>query len=370
MADMLDRSQVLLIRADAGIRMGTGHVMRCLALAQAWQDLGGRVTFAIAACPAGIEERLRAEQVEVVRLDVDPASEADACATVDTATVRGSTWVVADGYHFDARYHKTIKKLGLRLLTLDDFGTLEHYWADIVLNQDPIADVRLYDRRESYTRILLGTQYAFVRREFRRQPRHSRQIQAVARRLLVTLGGSDPDNVTEIVIGSLNAVNVDCLETTVLVGPSNPHGRRLEAAAASCRRDIRLLRNPSNIPELMTWCDVAVTAGGSTLWELAYFYVPSIVLLIAENQEPAVGLLHDRGACLRLGSGNLVDPSQLSSAITALCHDRARRAALGAQLGTAADGQGADRVCAAIAGVLHDLPHDLEAPVPTTAIAG
>jgi len=348
MTGIIDDSQVLVIRADAGIRMGTGHVMRCLGLAQAWQDRGGHVAFAIAACPAEIEERLRAERVDVVRLNVEPASEADARATVDAAKVRESSWVVVDGYHFDARYHEAIKTLGMQLLVLDDFGTLEHYWADIVLNQDPIAEARLYDRRERYTRLLLGTQYTFLRREFRRHVRPSRQIPTVARRLLVTLGGSDPDNVTEKVIAALNGVNVDDLETIVLVGPGNPHGVRLHTAAASCGRMIRLLRNPPNIPELMAWCDLAVTAGGSTIWELAYSYVPCIVLLVAENQEPAMGLLHDRGACLRLGSGNLIAPADLSAAITELCHDATRRTALGAQLGATADGRGAERVCAAM----------------------
>ena len=177
--------------------MGTGHVMRCLGLAQAWQDPGGRVIYAMAACPAGLEERLRAEQVEIVRLNVEPASRGRRGATADAAKVRGCTWVVADGYHFDARYHEIVKQPGVRLLALDDFGTLEHYWADIVLNQDPIAEARLYDRREPYTRPLLGTQYTFLRREFRRHAQASRQIPAVARRLLITLGGSDPDNVTE-----------------------------------------------------------------------------------------------------------------------------------------------------------------------------
>ena len=354
--------KTLLIRADAGIRMGTGHVMRCLGLAQAWQEHGGRVSFAIAQCPARLDQRLRAEGVEVVRLECEPGSEADARATVDAARVRGCTWVAADGYHFTARYHERIKTLGARLLTLDDFGTLEHYWADIVLNQDPIADQGLYVRHEPYTRLLLGTQYTFLRREFRQHPRPSRQTPAVARRLLVTMGGSDPDNVTEKVIAGVSEVEVDGLEAVVLVGPSNPHGERLEAAAA-CQRNIRLLRDPPNIPELMAWCDLAVTAGGSTLWELAYFYVPSIVLLVAENQEPAMSLLHDRGACLRLGSGVLIAPAQLAAVVTGLCHDATRRAALSAQLGATVDGQGAERVCAAMIGPPQDVPHAMKEPL-------
>ena len=347
-----ENSDVLLIRADAGVRMGTGHVMRCLGLAQAWQDDGGRVVYVMAAGSPGIEDRLRNENIEVVPLAVEPGSSADALATAKAAAACGAAWIALDGYHFDASYHAVLKRSGLWLLVLDDFGALEHYWADLVLNQDPIAEEGLYVGREASTRLLLGTDYTFLRREFRRCPRPTRQIPPVAGRLLVTLGGSDPDNVTEKVMSALDDVRVDDLETIVLVGPSNPHGDRLQAVLAGCRSTVRLLRNPPDVPGWMAWCDMAVTAGGSTIWELAYFRVPCIVLLTAENQEPAMGLLHRREACLRLGMGGQVARDTLAAAISDLSRDATRREALGQRLGAAVDGQGAARVCGAMRGVL------------------
>ena len=342
----MDRS--LLIRADAGIRMGTGHVMRCLGLAQAWQDQGGRAAYALAAGSPDIEERLRAENIEVRSLAVEPGSAEDARETAALAAALECDWIVLDGYHFDADYQHSLKQSGRRLLLLDDFGALPHYEADLVLNQDPIAEERLYGSREPGTRLLLGTEYTFLRREFRLRPRPRRDFPPVARKLLVTLGGSDPDNVTEKVIRSLDDVVIDGLEAVVLVGPSNPHwgvgsgkwevesGKSAVASHFSlptshCR--VRLLRNPPNIPELMAECDLAITAGGSTIWELAYCFVPSIVLLVAENQEPAMGLLHRRGACRRLGIGSLVSVEELATEISALCRDAAARAALGTSLG-------------------------------------
>ena len=347
MTNEIDNSQFLLIRADASIRMGTGHVMRCLGLAQAWQDRGGRVAFAIAQCAPGLDARLRAESVEVVSLSVEPGGDADARATVDAASVRGAKWVATDGYQFDAAYHKAIKTLGMSLLALDDFAALEHYWADIVLNQDPIAVERSYERREPSAQLLLGTQYTFLRREFRKYARPLRQVPAVARRLLVTLGGSDPDNFTEKLMEGLNAVDVAGMETIVLVGPSNPHGERLEAAVA-CRGNIRVLRNPPNIPELMAWCDLAITAGGSTLWELAYMRVPILVLVIAENQRLVSQWLHDHAACRLLGDGDDLATDALAKAVRELACDAPSRAALADRLAGMVDGQGADRVCRAM----------------------
>jgi UDP-2,4-diacetamido-2,4,6-trideoxy-beta-L-altropyranose hydrolase len=339
----------LLIRADAGIRMGTGHVMRCMGLAQAWQDLGGRVVYAMAATSPGLDERLRSESIEVRMLAAEPGSEEDARMTAEAAGICGRGWIVLDGYHFDAPYQRILKQSGLRLLAVDDLGALPNYCADIVLNQDPIAGERLYRKREPYTRLLLGTEYAFLRREFRQRSRVRREIPLVARKLLVTFGGSDPDNVTETVIRSLDAVSVDNLEVVVLVGPSNPHGTRLELAASACHAKVRLLHNPANLPELMAECEMAVTAGGTTtVWELAYFSVPSLVVPVVDNQEPAIGYLHDRGACLRLGNGSQLSAEELAGSISRLCGDRNARAALGAALGAIIDGRGPDRVCAAM----------------------
>jgi UDP-2,4-diacetamido-2,4,6-trideoxy-beta-L-altropyranose hydrolase len=338
----------LLVRADAGVRMGTGHVMRCLALAQAWQDGGGRAVYTMAASSPGVVERLRSENIEVQTLAVEPGGAADAAATAAIAAALHSDWIVVDGYHFDSDYQRILKLSAQRLLVLDDFGGLPRYTADIVLNQDPIADEHLYANRAAETQLLLGTEYTFLRREFRRLPRPHRKFPSIARKLLVTLGGSDPDNVTEKVIQSLDGAAVDGLEVIVLVGPSNPHGSSLEQAARTCRTSIRLLHNPPDIPELMTECDLAVVAGGSTLWELAYFYVPSLALILAENQEAATSLLHARGACRRLGTGNRLSVEELSAAISALCRDADARAALSAALGAMTDGRGAEHVCDAM----------------------
>ncbi len=345
---MNETANPLLIRADAGIRMGTGHVMRCLGLAQAWQDAGGRVVYAMAACSAGLAERLKCEDIEVISLDVDPASEEDAVATAELARHRGSPWIVVDGYHFSGRYQELIKRAGGRLLLLDDFGSADHYWADLVLNYDPIAEERLYVRRESYTRLLLGTTYAFLRREFRRHARTMRPPPRKATKLLVSMGGSDPGNMTLVVLDALDAVHREAMEIAVLVGPSNPHGAALEAKAASSGLKIRLLRNPPNIPELMAECEMAVTAAGSTIWELAYFGVPSILVVLDDNQTPVVHLLRAGGACEAVGEKGEASLQAFAAAIGGLADDLPRRREMSGRFAALVDGRGVVRVCEAM----------------------
>ncbi|MBE3120100.1 MAG: UDP-2,4-diacetamido-2,4,6-trideoxy-beta-L-altropyranose hydrolase, partial [Candidatus Atribacteria bacterium] len=144
----------LLLRVDASARIGTGHVMRCLALAQAWQEKGGRATFVMTTETPAVEARLASEGMQVTHLVTQPGSPEDAQQTVGLAQQREAVWIVVDGYYFGADYQQTIKRAGLRLLFVDDYGHAGHYYADLVLNQNIYANESLYPKREPHTRLL------------------------------------------------------------------------------------------------------------------------------------------------------------------------------------------------------------------------
>ncbi len=158
----------LLIRADASPEIGTGHVMRCLALAQAWQDKGGQATVAMALAAPSIQARLEAEGLGIKRITAQVGSAEDAAQVIQIARQLQAAWVVIDGYRFTGSYQQALKDAGLGLVCIDDEATAEHYYADVILNQNLHADAGLYAKREGYTRLLLGTRYALLRREFRR----------------------------------------------------------------------------------------------------------------------------------------------------------------------------------------------------------
>lgn len=160
----------LIIRADANSRIGVGHVMRCLALAQAWQDKGEKAVFLSHCKSPVLKKRILDEGFDFISLDKPYPEPFDIDYTLNTLHKLSNqdAWLVVDGYHFDSSYQKSIKEAGHKLLWIDDYGHAAHYYADIVLNQNISADERFYIRREPYTRLLLGTRYVLLRHEFKK----------------------------------------------------------------------------------------------------------------------------------------------------------------------------------------------------------
>jgi len=329
----------LIIRADASAEIGTGHFMRCLALAQAWKDAGGKVIFITSCQSEGLLQRLKEEGFGI-HLLARPYPDADDWEQAKPVLVAcPGAWVALDGYHFDDVYQQRVKGLGHRLLVIDDMAHLKHYYADIVLNQNLHADQLRYSC-EPYTRLLLGTKYVLLRREFLAWKDWKREIPEVARRVLVTLGGGDPENYTLKVIQALQKVEVAGLEATVVIGASNPNVDVLEAATRQCPIPMRLIRDAWNMPELMAGADVAISSAGSTIWELLVLGTPTMALILADNQRCVAEQVEDLGVGQSLGWARSISAESLAKAITLLLKDFDLRAKISKNARQIVDGQG------------------------------
>jgi UDP-2,4-diacetamido-2,4,6-trideoxy-beta-L-altropyranose hydrolase len=312
--------------------------MRCLALAQGWRRTGGQTVFAMASSTPALQKRLQDEGLRVVTLNATAGSPADADQTVTLARQIGASWVVADGYHFDAAYQRRVKESGLRLLVLDDYGHASHYAADLVLNQNLHARADLYASRELYTRLLLGTRYALLREEFLKWRDWHRDIPDVARKVLVTLGGTDPDNVTGKVVEALRTLPV---EAKIVVGGSNPH---FDSLSSVVRPPSSVICDVPNMPELMAWADIAVSAGGSTTWELAFMGLPGLAVVLADNQKDVVRRLDDESVSVALGTHTVLTNKHISNTLQSLIDDNSRRTRMSQCGRLLVDGAGVARV--------------------------
>ncbi len=337
----------LLVRADGTAAIGAGHIMRCLALAQGWQDAGGDVTFAVAELGDALRRRLADEDVAVVELDASPGSRLDAEATVGHARLAGADWIVADGYDFSAAYQRCVREGGLKLLVVDDYGHAEHYHADLVLNLNLDPDESLYAQRDPATQLLLGTQYALLRREFRQHGDRDRSTPPVGRHVLVTFGGSDPRDMAAVTIRAIHGIDELEFETIVIAGCVDLQTRLLPLAADGPQR-IEVLGHVSDMSARMIRADLAVAAAGWTSWERALLRLPSLVVTVAENQRSNAEALHRAGAATNLGMWQDVREETLAEAIRSAALDESLRRKQAESAGRIIDGRGAERVVRAM----------------------
>ena len=340
---MQANNPVLMIRADANVAIATGHAMRCLALAQAWQDTGGRAVFAMAESVPAIDARIAAEKIQTININESPGSLADATRTADLASGCNAAWIVADGYHFGSEYQHRVKNSAVKLLFLDDNGRAGNYAADFVLDSNPHANESLYAKREAYTRLLLGPGYALLRREFRACRDWKRAIPDLGRKVLVTLGGSDPDNVTLSIIEGLKTLRIEGLEAVVVVGGSNPHFRTLELAVGGDNR-IRLAKDASNMPELMAWADVAISAAGSTCWEMCLLGVPTLLISLASHHIPIAKWLDQKSVSTDIGTRQQLSSQAIACRLESLLNDAEARERMSRRARNLVDGTGALKV--------------------------
>lgn len=342
----MNHSELLCIRADADPHMGTGHVMRCLALAGAWQKAGGTVCFLTSCTNQPLLDRLRAQRI-AVRTIAAPwpgKNDRDVAAAIDELQ---PAWLVVDGYHFDGDYQRQLRELlnpRGRLLVVDDFGHLDGYDADLVVNPNIIGELPEITRRYGGARILCGPAYAMVRNEFTHAAGAlGRQTASAAMRILVTMGGADPANQTGKVLEAMEKIG-GRLRVRVIVGAANRMGDAMKRAASRSRHDVVCLTDVRDMARQMGWADIAIAAAGSTCWELCCLGVPAIVITVAENQRIIASGLSRAGACVSLGWHEQVATVQLQAAVESLLLDHAIRQRMSRQGRELVDGRGAARV--------------------------
>ena len=335
----------LLIRADAGGITGTGHVMRMIALAQAYLRRGGSVSMASVNCPERLVERVHGHGITHHTIKAtQPGDSEDAELTVELAKELGAQWLVVDGYHFDYAYQKHVKNSGLFLLCTDDHGYSERWHCDAILNQNLDADLRVsYKNDLSEANILAGASFCLFREEFLGSQSVKPKWDTIES-LLVTLGGSDPENATEATLQLINQACARPLNIRVLAGADNPHIERL--CSFESHHQVEVVQNATNMPEQYAWADGIISAGGSTCWEWLYLGLPGAIVTIADNQLPIVrALTEERSAALPLGwfrdpefENQGVELTQWLDNPRSICHQEEAQSLI--------DGRGADRVSA------------------------
>lgn len=315
----------VVFRADASLQIGTGHVMRCLTLADALAAKGANCQFICRRHDGNLIDFIQAKgyatHVLPMALDagVDVAGggvpqlandlshgawlgtsqEQDAKACAAILAKQQPEWLIVDHYALDARWEKALKPYYRKLMAIDDLADREHI-CDLLLDQTFGRDAVDYRPLvPQHCNLLCGSQYALLRPEFAALRPYSLQRRAnpQLRQLLITMGGVDKDNVTGKVLEALHTCPLpeDC-RITVILGATAPWLEQVNSQAQAMPWPTQVLVGVNNMAQLMADSDLAIGAAGATSWERCCLGLPCIALLLAANQLLILSKLERLGA--------------------------------------------------------------------------
>ena len=336
----------VLFRMDAGVHIGLGHLQRSLALATALKALS--VDSVFLGNDDGPSREYAARhgfQMDSLK-GVNSWTPEDAQATVESARRGGCGAVVVDYHEAGSRYLAQLRDAGLYVVARDDLASYT-FPCQMVVNGNADAPQLPYRSSTGDTVFLLGPGYMVMRDEFLDPP--ERVLHPRVRNVLVILGGADGYGLMPRILDLLDRLPGD-FAVTAVVGPFFEDLDGIQAAAERATRTVTLVHSPSSVSELMLEADLAISAGGQTLYELACTGCPTVAVQTASNQEGQMRAMAGAGIILEAGDANRGDvESVLRVSLVTLLSDgneRARMAAMGQRL---VDGRGALRVASEIA---------------------
>jgi UDP-2,4-diacetamido-2,4,6-trideoxy-beta-L-altropyranose hydrolase len=303
-------------RTDASREIGSGHVMRCLALAAELGSRGAEITFVCRALPDHYASLIAQAGHSLVEHDAVAAD-----------------WLVVDHYGLDARWEREQRAHARKILAIDDLAD-RHHDCDVLVDQNLVAQERYAGKVPAGCELLLGPRFALLRPEFA-QAREGSEQRRPAPRVLVMFGGADPEDLTS-----------RCVELLAKIGFAGP----LDVVAGPLyqppgdMRSVTLHRAPSNIAELMARAELAIASPGVASWERCVVGLPTVAIAFAANQEAPAEALAAAGAHWYVGRAGSFSEDYLAAVLRHALEDANARAAMRHAALAVCDGRGAKRV--------------------------
>ncbi|MBK1796007.1 UDP-2,4-diacetamido-2,4,6-trideoxy-beta-L-altropyranose hydrolase [Devosia sp. WQ 349] len=358
-------TQRIAFRTDASIQIGTGHVMRCLTLADALVASGAECVFISREHEGNLNEIIRGRGHQVLSLPkaepnyesfltdgpahqhwVGVSSELDAEQTVQAIGESVVDWLVVDHYALDARWEAALRGACRQLMVVDDLADRSHI-CDMLLDQS------LGRRQDDYLdltppgcMLLVGPTYALLRPEFSalREESLARRGDGKLEHLLITMGGVDKDNVTAQVLEALGECYnwlPENLRITVIMGPHAPWCEMVRQLAMTMPRPTQVVVGVSDMARRMADADLAIGAAGSTSWERCCLGLPTVTLVQADNQKSAANSLKEQGAIWLVEGDDII--SNLRDTLGSISQNLARMREVARMSSQIIDGLGCSR---------------------------
>ncbi|MFZ5556227.1 MAG: UDP-2,4-diacetamido-2,4,6-trideoxy-beta-L-altropyranose hydrolase [Pseudomonadota bacterium] len=304
-------------RVDSSTTVGAGHAMRCLTLAEYLRRAGSEVTFATRKGVGDAIDLISVRGFAVHGLSLAATGwQTDAVASLCALrSLAPLDWLVVDHYGLDYRWETRMREVARRILVLDDLANRQHD-CEALLDQNYYcnADARYREIVPAGCQLFLGPAFALLRDEFRSGSDQNRVRDGNVTRLFVSFGAMDPTDETRKVLEALRTLPNFVID--VVVGAANPQRDRVIAECASLP-SANCHVQTSRIAELMHTADLALGAGGSTMWERCVVGLPTITTVTASNQLQTTEDLAKAGAIWYLGQADQLDAEDYRSAIEA-----------------------------------------------------
>ena len=318
----------VLVRADASVDIGSGHLMRCLTLADQLCCKGAEVAFVCRDIPGGMFDLLQTRGYRFEKLPLPEAGKDpqlfDAEETIKAAGrlfPEGLEWLVVDHYEFDAAWERTLRSHTRKLMVIDDLASRQHD-CDLLLDQNYYRDLnqRYQGLVPEQCITLLGPAYVLLRPEFAEARRRLRARDGTIRRILVFFGGSDSTNQTQKVVEALKLRERPGIDVDVVVGSVNPNRNTIQRLCDELP-NVTFHCQVSNMAELILNADLGIGAGGAAMWERCYLGLPTITVVFAVNQERTTEDVAEIGAIEYLGWSDQLGSKDYAQAVTRMLDD-------------------------------------------------
>jgi len=350
-----------VFRVDASVDIGTGHVMRCLTLADALHEKGFKSHFLCREHPGHLIGLIQAKGYETHVLPADRSNiveagtahaawlgttrATDARVSCDLVKKLRPTWLIVDHYALDDSWERHMRGFCKNLMVIDDLADRNHV-CDVLLDQNLGRSSADYIARvPAHCKILTGPHYALLRPEFAKLRSYSlqRRRHPALRNLLVSMGGVDRPNASCAVLSALReyALPENC-KISVIIGATTPWLKQIYATASTVPYPVEILIDIRDMAKRMADCDLSIGAAGATSWERCCLGVPSIISILAENQKQAARNLEQAGA---VSIANVLDDKKaLAHALNKLFPFEKGLSCLSNSAASICDGKGVTRV--------------------------
>ncbi|MED4402765.1 UDP-2,4-diacetamido-2,4,6-trideoxy-beta-L-altropyranose hydrolase [Metabacillus fastidiosus] len=327
----------VVIRTDASFEIGTGHVMRCITLAKQLVHEGAEVLFICRSFYGNSISFIQSQGFHVHTLLSDKNKkhlqwtrdnwEKD---SEETKLILGSLnkkidLLIVDHYGLDIKWESKFCSVVNYIMVIDDLANRVHN-CDLLLDQNYYFNMnnRYKGLVPEYCTLMLGPSYVLLRDEFLSiDPQKIKRDDSI-NNILIFFGGTDPTGETLKTLKVIQKPNFSHIEFNVVVGEANPKKEEIKEMCTKIKNSIYHCQT-NNMAELMLKADLAISAGGATTWERCFLGLPSLIIIVAENQEDVTNVVVEKGAAYCLGNSIEVTDTIICKEINSLCDQNNER---------------------------------------------